>query len=101
MHCAIGRTLLVTVALMVLVACQSHHQADSSIAIVQNGTLDLQHQALPAPISLNGSWKFYWKQFIDPSDSASNAFEIGTVPEIWRLWSSRESTCRECRKSMR
>lgn len=83
MHCAIGRTLLVTVALMVLVACQSHHQADSSIAIVQNGTLDLQHQALPAPIWLNGYWKFYWKQFIDPSDSASNTFELAPVPGSW------------------
>lgn len=76
-----GRLLLIAALLMAFASCQN--QQPSHSPTVHNGIVDLQHKPLSSPISLSGSWKFYWKQFLDPNDSLNSAFELAPVPGSW------------------
>lgn len=55
-----------------------------ALPLVQKGILDLRNADLfKTPVSLNGEWRFYWKQLLQPGDvPVSNDFI--QYPSLWK-----------------
>ncbi len=48
-----------------------------------NGVLDLRKQTFTNQLSLNGQWKFYWHQLLNPQDAAVNSGTVVNFPFKW------------------
>ncbi|TZF83870.1 response regulator [Pedobacter sp. BS3] len=53
------------------------------IPVAKNGTIDLRHESFTQPIPLDGEWKFYWRQLINPQDSLPGESEKVQFPSTW------------------
>ena len=49
----------------------------------KNGILDLRGVSLAAKVPLNGEWEFYWKQLLNPGDTAIASPEMVDFPFKW------------------
>jgi signal transduction histidine kinase/ActR/RegA family two-component response regulator len=48
-----------------------------------NGVIDLRGQTFTNQLSLNGQWKFYWHQLLNPQDTAAKNGTIVNFPFKW------------------
>jgi HPt (histidine-containing phosphotransfer) domain-containing protein/PAS domain-containing protein len=53
----------------------------------ENGLLDLRGQNLDRPLTLNGSWAFYWQAFVEPEDLTSHVAQRSLIP-VPSLWTN-------------
>jgi len=61
------------------------HNPSNAKSDAKNGILDLRRSSLTDIISLDGEWKFYWNQLIDPKnyDSQGQVYQIVNFPFRW------------------
>jgi signal transduction histidine kinase len=44
-------------------------QTEKTAVVAKDGVIDLRHQSFDEKIPLDGEWRFYWQQFINPKDT--------------------------------
>ena len=64
-------------AALCLASCTVHHERKA-----EGGVLDLRGRDWSEPLALDGQWRFYWQEFIDPS----LPFEEGPAIEVPGKW---------------
>ncbi|MBN2827055.1 MAG: hypothetical protein JXQ26_03650, partial [Tissierellales bacterium] len=80
----------IMILLLILLAFWYAPTSDSKQIEVQNGILNIESydMEMKTPISLNGEWEFYWKQFLMVSDiSDAEPDLLVKVPSTWNEYS--------------
>jgi signal transduction histidine kinase/CheY-like chemotaxis protein len=62
------------------------------VPVAQGGVIDLRKQTFDNEIPLNGSWEFYWQQFINPKDSLKHTNRTVNFPFKWSgaIWDGKK-----------
>jgi len=83
-------TFFIIIVLLIFLAFWYASTSDSKQIEVQNGILNIESydMEMKTPISLNGEWEFYWKQFLMASDIADTEPDLLVqVPSTWNEYS--------------
>ena len=78
-------TLLISFTLLFVSCNNSEKQLQP---VIENGVIDLRgwNFEKDGNIALNGKWKFYWKELVDPTDTIEKSLSderFMTVPGFW------------------
>ncbi len=81
----IARVTAYQLLLALLSFCCCAQPTAPSLPLAQKGILDLRNTDLSkAPVSLNGEWRFYWKQLLQPGDPAAVSNNFIQYPSLWK-----------------
>ena len=78
----IKRALFVAVVLSLVCLVQGYAQKPEVVPLAKNGIIDLRNCSFEHEIPLNGKWRFYWNQLLQPNDTASKGILID-FPSKW------------------
>jgi signal transduction histidine kinase/CheY-like chemotaxis protein len=63
----------------------SAQQTAPALPLAQKGILDLRNADLSkTPVSLNGEWRFYWKQLLQPGTAVPVSSDFIQYPSLWK-----------------
>lgn len=73
----------ITLLLMYCSCAYGYTPISSANPSAVNGVLDLRGQIFTSQLPLNGQWKFYWHQLLNPQDTTAKGATIVNFPFKW------------------
>jgi signal transduction histidine kinase/ActR/RegA family two-component response regulator len=75
---------LVIIWALPALSCLAQNNSGTS-ALAKQGVIDLRKTNLfSQPVSLNGEWRFYWKQLLQPGYNITRSSQFVQYPKLWK-----------------